>query len=184
VLPRPLVEVTLEFQLAEGDATRRVNEWAGQPLPLSATAWQDGVLRVRLSGAESAIGAARRKLGGEEVSNAGTYWSDLREHRLAFFAGEAPLWRVSLPQTAEPLVLAPSQSQLIEWGGGLRWLKTAAGAGDVRNAAKHATLFRAADKSAGAFAPLEPVNARLHKALKAAFDPAGILNPGRMYADF
>jgi FAD/FMN-containing dehydrogenase len=24
---------------------------------------------------------------------------------------------------------------------------------------------------------------RLHRALKRAFDPAGILNPGRMYAD-
>jgi glycolate oxidase FAD binding subunit len=185
VLPRPPVEVTLEFQLAEGDATRRVNEWAGQPLPLSATAWQDGVLRVRLSGAESAIGAARRKLGGEEVSNAGTYWSDLREHRLAFFAGEAPLWRVSLPQTAEPLVLAPSQSQLIEWGGGLRWVRGALDPLAIRSTAErlggHATLFRGGDKSAGAFQPLKPAVDKIHRRLKAAFDPAGILNPRRMY---
>ena len=185
VLPRPPVEVTLEFQMAEADATRRVNEWAGQPLPLSATAWQDGVLRVRLSGAESAIGAARRKLGGEEVANAGTYWSDLREHRLAFFAGDAPLWRVSLPQTAEPLMLARSQSQLIEWGGGLRWVRGALDPLAIRSTAErlggHATLFRGGDKSAGAFQPLKPAVDKIHRRLKAAFDPAGILNPRRMY---
>jgi len=63
----------------------------------------------------------------------------------------------------------------------LRWVKVDE---SIRRVAPQATLFRASDKSAGAFAPLEPVNARLHKALKAAFDPAGILNPGRMYADF
>jgi glycolate oxidase FAD binding subunit len=47
----------------------------------------------------------------------------------------------------------------------------------------HATLFRAGDKGAGCFAPLEPVLERLHRQLKAAFDPAGILNPGRMLAE-
>jgi glycolate oxidase FAD binding subunit len=31
--------------------------------------------------------------------------------------------------------------------------------------------------------PLPPVLARLHRELKAVFDPAGILNPGRMYAE-
>ena len=44
----------------------------------------------------------------------------------------------------------------------------------------HATLFRAQDKGAGWLAPLDPVLMRLHRELKAAFDPAGILNPGRL----
>ena len=48
----------------------------------------------------------------------------------------------------------------------------------------HATLFRAADKSAGVFAPLAPALARLHREIKRALDPAGILNPGRLYPDF
>jgi len=48
----------------------------------------------------------------------------------------------------------------------------------------HATLFRGGDKSGGVFAPLAPALARLHRGLKAAFDPAGIFNPGRLYPDF
>jgi glycolate oxidase FAD binding subunit len=69
----------------------------------------------------------------------------------------------------------------------LRWLASSAPAGEVREAARraggHATLFRAADKSAGAFAPLEPLVARLHRDLKRTFDPAGIFNPGRLYPE-
>ena len=185
VLPRPPVEVTLAFELGEADATRRVNEWAGQPLPLSGTAWQEGVLRVRLSGADSAIGAARRKLGGSEVAGAENFWNDLREHRLPFFAGEAPLWRVSLPQTAEPLALSASQAQLVEWGGGVRWIRGALDPLAIRSTAErlggHATLFRGGDKSVGVFQPLEPAIAKIHRRLKAAFDPAGVINPRRMY---
>jgi glycolate oxidase FAD binding subunit len=45
----------------------------------------------------------------------------------------------------------------------------------------HATLFRGGDKSAGAFHPLKPAILKIHRRLKDAFDPAGILNPGRMY---
>jgi glycolate oxidase FAD binding subunit len=44
-------------------------------------------------------------------------------------------------------------------------------------------MFRAADKGAGCFSPLDPVLERLHRALKQAFDPAGILNPGRLYPE-
>jgi len=73
-------------------------------------------------------------------------------------------------------------------GGALRWLRSGADAGAVREAAAraggHATLFRGGDKTAGVFAPLAPALARLHRELKAAFDPAGVFNPGRLYPDF
>jgi glycolate oxidase FAD binding subunit len=77
--------------------------------------------------------------------------------------------------------------QFIEWGGAQRWWRTPAPAAEVRAAAAgacgHATLVRAADKSAGAFAPLSGELMRIHRALKTAFDPERILNPGRLYAD-
>jgi glycolate dehydrogenase FAD-binding subunit len=95
------------------------------------------------------------------------------------------LWRLSLPSTSPPLAL--EGRQLIEWNGGLRWLKSRMPAGAVREtlhrAKGHATLFRAADKSAGCFAPPEPLLERLQRQLKSAFDPAGIFNPGRLLAE-
>jgi glycolate oxidase FAD binding subunit len=183
VLPRPAREATLAFESGEASAVARANEWAGKPLPISATAWQDGVLRVRLSGAESAVQAARAKLGGEEAADGARYWTELRDHRLSFFTPGRPLWRISVPQTCAPLAF--DATPLVEWGGGVRWLSGYLEADRVRAAAKaaggHATLFRGGDKSAGVFHPLEPAILKIHRRLKAAFDPAGILNPGRMY---
>ena len=183
VLPRPAAEITLAFEADEATASALANTWAGQPLPISATAWQDAMLRVRLSGAESAVAAARAKLGGEELAGGAQYWRDLRDHRLPFFAGAQPLWRLSVPQTAAPLALG--RPALVEWGGGLRWIAGTLDAAMVRAAAEgaggHATLFRGGDKAAGVFHPLGPAILKIHQRLKAAFDPAGILNPGRMY---
>jgi glycolate oxidase FAD binding subunit len=188
VLPRPQRELTLAFDMRQARAIETCNRWAGQPLAISATAWCDDRLRLRLSGAASAIEAARARLGGEPLdeAEAAGYWRDIREQGDRFFAGEDPLWRLSLPSASPPLELPGAQ--LIEWGGALRWLKSGAAAAVVRGAADqaggHATLFRAADKSAGAFAPLAPAIARLHREIKAALDPAGILNPGRLYPGF
>jgi len=182
VLPRAPVEATLAFEMPEADAITHMNQWAGQPLPLSATAWEHGRLRVRLSGAETAVAAAKKKLGGEELDGT-SYWHDLREHRLPFFAPGQALWRVSVPQTTQPLSLAAAT--LVEWGGGLRWVCGEVDALAVRSSAErtggHATLFRGGDKSVGVFHPLKPAVAKIHRRLKSAFDPAGILNPGRMY---
>ena len=74
---------------------------------------------------------------------------------------------------------------LIDWGGALRWLRTGAPAADVRTAAEraggHAALFRGGDRTGAVFHPLAPAVRKLHERIKAAFDPAGIFNPGRMY---
>jgi len=185
VLPRPQHELTLRLELDEERALAALNAWGAQPLPISASAWEAGALTLRLSGAESAVRAAARKLGGSELQAAAPFWDAVREHRALFFSGGEPLWRLSVASTAAPLAL-PGR-QLIEWGGALRWLKSAAPAAVVREGAKraggHATLFRGGERSAGAFSPLDAVLLRLHRELKAAFDPAGILNPGRLYPE-
>jgi len=188
VLPRPAAECTLRLELPQDKAIESLNRWAGMPLPLSASAWREGELCVRLSGAERAVQAAAQKLGGEALGavHAGRFWSGIREQSDPYFAGDAPLWRLSVPSAAAPLELAGEL--LVEWGGALRWLRSAADAVTVRAAAAraggHATLFRGGDKSAGVFAPLAPGLLRLHRELKAAFDPAGVLNPGRLHPDF
>jgi len=185
VLPLPVAESTLRFSKTAADAIAAINTWAGQPLPLSATAWTDGNLRVRLSGAKAAVEAAVTKLGGERVEpeQAAHFWQGIREHTDPFFRTTLPLWRLSIKSTTPALALPGAQ--MIEWGGALRWLATAAGAETVRAAAKssggHATLFRGGDKSTGAFQPLPAAMLAIHRNLKHTFDPAGILNPGRMY---
>jgi glycolate oxidase FAD binding subunit len=183
VLPRPPASITLSYPLDEAAATRQVNVWAGQPLPLSGTAWLAGRLLVRLSGAESAVAAARAKMGGDEATDLPDFWEALRDHRIAFFDSPNPLWRLSVPQTAAPI--PTSHHQLIEWGGGQRWISGDLNAGAIRAAVQaaggHATLFRHGDKSVGVFHPLQPALMKIHRRLKDAFDPHGILNPGRMY---
>ena len=182
VLPRPSAEVTLVLEMDQASAIAEANRWAGLPLPLSGTAWQDGKLHVRLSGAASAVAAAKAKIGGEEIE-AQDYWRDLREQRLPFFSTGAPLWRLSVPQTAEPIVT--QAAQLIEWGGGVRWLNGEHDTLTLRSTAErlggHATRFRGGDRAVGVFHPLKPALMKIHRRLKEAFDPSGILNPGRMY---
>jgi len=192
VLPLPAASATLRFEMDPAAALQALNRWGGQPLPLSASAWWDGMLVVRLSGAAAAVQSACRTLGGEAIDPplAAAFWQGLRDHRDEFFVGAAravqggaALWRLSLPQTAPPLSL--SGEQLIEWGGAQRWLCTTTPAAPIREAAAaaggHATLFRALDKSAGVFTPLMPPLERIQRELKAAFDPERIFNPGRMY---
>ena len=81
--------------------------------------------------------------------------------------------------------LALPGEQLIEWGGAQRWWRTTAETAVVRDAAAraggHATLMRGTDRSQGVFTPLSAVLMRTHQALKQAFDPARIFNPGRLY---
>ncbi len=183
VLPRPSVEATLAFALDEAKAIEQANRWAGQPLPISGAAWLDGVLRVRLSGAESAVKAARARLGGEAVADGDAFWRELREHRLPYFRAGTPLWRLSVPQASPPI--ATPHAQLVDWGGGQRWVSGELDATAIRasvgQAGGHATLFRGGDKSSGVFHPLAPAIEKIHRRLKEAFDPAGILNSRRMY---
>ena len=189
VLPKPPAEATLRLELPQDQAIETMNRWGGQPLPISATCWQGtqmgGLLTVRLSGARAAVAAARGKIGGEAVGDADAFWRGVREQQDDFFSGAAALWRLSLPSKRAPLAL-PGEP-LIEWGGALRWLTFDGPAAAVREAAAraggHATLFRGGDRSVGAFHPLPAPLMAIHRNLKRNFDPQGLFNPGRLYAD-
>ena len=183
VTPLPAIEQTLRFGLPEADAVCRTNEWAGQPWPISATAWSDGALIVRLSGTTAGVRAAQATLGGELVADGAAFWMTLREQTHGFFqrADGATLWRVSVPPTTMPLNLGAT---LIEWRGAQRWIWSTSPAAEIRARVKtaggHATAFRQHDRI-DVFDPLAPALAQIHQRLKREFDPAGIFNPGRMY---
>lgn len=190
LLPRPARELTLRFECASAAALSRCQQWGLRPWPISASFWADGQLFLRLSGAAAAVEAARRALGGELCSNADAFWRSVREQQHPAFAGNAVLWRLALPPAAPAL----AGEFAFEWGGGQRWLRSDAdSAGDdetVRRAAAavggHATLFRAPESlrcRVGAFAPLAPALLAVQQRLKKAFDPHGVFNSGRMYAE-
>jgi glycolate oxidase FAD binding subunit len=188
VLPRPPAEATMRFELPAPQALAAVAGWAARPLSLAASAWQDGILMIRLAGAVAAVAAAQREIGGSTVpeAEARVFWEDLREQRLPFFTGEMPLWRLAVPPTAAMIDLPGPQ--LIEWHGGQRWWRGDLPATTLRAAAAaaggHATLFRGGDRSAGAFTQPAPVLLDLHRRLKAAFDPRGVFNAQRLFPDF
>src|SRR5690606_4038704 len=161
VLPVAPAEATLAFDADEGHALQRLHRWGGQPLPLNASRWLQEAgtgerLYLRLRGAVAAVEAACERLlaeaPGQRLDNAeaGADWSACRDQRLPFFthapSADHGLWRVSLPQTAAPLLAA--WPQLIEWQGAQRWLwAPVAAAEQIRRAAReaggHAQLFRA-----------------------------------------
>jgi len=183
--PLPRSETTVRLEVSQAEALRQMNAWGGRALPISAACHVAGQLFVRLSGAEPAVDGARKKIGGESLDEAERFWTDVREHELDFFKRAPTLWRLSLRPTAPPLELPGPQ--VVEWNGALRWVASDSDANAVRRAASksggHATLFRANAKSAVTFQPLSPPLHALHKRLKAVFDPHGILNAGRLYAD-
>lgn len=186
VLPQPTAERTLVFAMDADEAISRLNRWGGQPLPISASFWHDKQLWLRLSGARAAVEAATSMLGGAEMAADSGFWASVREQTHPAFAADI-LWRLALPSTAGDPGLAGLRA--IEWGGALRWYAGEQEA--VRGAAArlggHATLYRASESlrcREGAFAPLSPAMLALHRRLKKSFDPKGILNPGRLYAEF
>jgi len=111
-------------------------------------------------------------------------WEDLRHMRLPPLTAPR-LWRLSVPHAGQ--LPALDGRWLINWAGAERWLASEAPAEAIRVAARaaggHATLFRGAALDENIFEPLAPELLALHQRLAAALDPAGVLNPGRMYAE-
>ena len=127
------------------------------------------------------------------------FWDEMT--RLSVFeASDHPLWRISTAPTKGPVIVAAISRYMpvlavYDWSGGLVWLDVPvtsdAGAADVRRVIAshggHATLIRAAAATRAetdVFQTLEPGVQRISQKLKATFDPANILNPGRMYVAF
>jgi len=166
------------------------------------------VTAVRLEGPPSSVAWRCEHLRGQLGSfgpteelhsmNSARLWREVAD--MAVFADRpaAAVWRVSVAPTAGPAVAAAAcradDLYYFDWGGGLLLIAmadlTADRAERLRAAVAasgggHATLLRASPEQRGSLPPFEPPGAakeRLTRRIKDAFDPRGVLNPGRLYA--
>lgn len=199
VLPAP--ETTLTLVLGGLDPVRAVTAMAaslGSPFEVTGAAHDPatGQTRLRIEGFADSVAYRADRLakalgdfGAATVdeAEAGPTWAAIRD--VTAFAGlPGDVWRVHAKATDAPglLARAGARAALLDWGGGLIWLLTDEGS-DLRARlgafAGHATLWRAAPETCAAIAPFPPeapAVAALSRALRARFDPRGILNPGLM----
>ncbi|HEV2334378.1 MAG TPA: glycolate oxidase subunit GlcE [Stellaceae bacterium] len=128
------------------------------------------------------------------------FWRGVAEVAPLAAEGERAVWRISVApargiEVAEAIARALDAMWLLDWGGGLIWVSVPeiadAGAQVIRRAIRgadgrgtgHAMLARASPAMRRAVAVFEPQPAplaALSRRVKDAFDPAHILNPGRM----
>ena len=186
VLPRPETERTVCPDWPAETLHGRIEAVLRAGAPVTGAAHDGERAWVRLAGAASAVEAGAEKIGGAPAED-DEFWTRLRDQRLVFFTGDpgVPLWRIALPP-GTPAPDLPGRA-LLDWAGQQRWLRSDAPAARVRGAAVaaggHATRFSGGNDDEPVFTPLDPVLLRLHRRLKQALDPAGVLNPGRMCPD-
>jgi len=200
VVPRPATETTLSLECNQTTALQCFGDWNLKPWPISASAWTEGRLFLRLSGAVAAVQTACREIGGDVLDDAeaGNFWKSVREQTAAWFKLEPgeTLWRLSLPASAPALELRVERPDpmFLEWHGMQRWLKAQEIdrtdlRAQVHQLGGHLTRFRHGPPRAAhppdarqgpAFEPLAPALSAIHRRLKAEFDPHGIFNFNRL----
>ena len=210
VLPKPAATATLRCQISQEKALRILNEWAGQPLPLSASCWignqdSDGELTIRLSGAVAAVKAAIPLMSSlvntYEITpeEAAIFWNDVREQKLSAFTsltGNQTLYRLALPAACGPLVFPNSnKDEVLEWHGQQRWVKAP---GDeatftaikkiVSSHGGHVTRFKQGSDVDPSLQRFTLLSEQAHSTaletvlarLRSAFDPAGVFATKRL----
>ncbi len=141
----------------------------------------------------AAFGDADLVEGNQEAA----HWRGIRDASLLAEPRARAVWRVSLkavdvPSYVDALATDIAFAHFYDWGGGLVWIavedRADGGAGPIRQRLTpfggHATLVRAPQDvppHVRRFQPLSDGEMRLSRAVKASFDPHGILNLGRMY---
>ena len=183
VLPRPPAMRTLALPIDARQGLVELERLARTALPLSASCWTGGTLYLRFDGSPRTLDDLEARVGGRVVDDGDAWWASIRDQTHGFFAAASTLWRLHVPAESPADLL--DGDALIEWNGTQRWYALDSGTvfETARAAGGYATLFRSPGPRGSAFSePSVPLR-RLHAALKRVFDPAGILNPGRMYPD-
>ena len=187
VLPKPETEKTLVIEKPLNDSIEFINSLETQRLPVTASAYHENRLYLRLSGLESTLDHYLKKLQSDSVETDSHFWQQLKDQQLDFFKTDKTLWRFSLPPSTLPLDL--KGSTLYEWRGAQRWfiaedneISTEEILSVVKQAGGHATQFKNGDRQGEVVTTLPDVLKKYHIKLKQAMDPDGILNQGRLFS--
>jgi glycolate oxidase FAD binding subunit len=183
-LPADMAAASQVLQGANGSVTLLRIEGVGPSVEFRAE---------RLHEILSAFGRPERL--DEAVSRAA--WIEVRDVHCLADGHERLVWRISVPPMQGPRLLANLRASchargFCDWAGGLVWLDVPpsadGSAATIRDAippgAGHATLIRAPEPlraSIDVFQAQPPAMAALTQRVRHAFDPLGLLNPGRMY---
>ena len=190
VIPVPEYEISIEFASeSQAKTIRRFSRFARYLPTLSACNWHNGLARMRLTGSKLAVAhdyaVLKRKY--TLVESDPSHWSMVADLEDPFFKNSGQqqiIVAIDLPPATVPIDF-PGE-QLIDWGGARRYLKTDLSLEAVRKITEtvggYVTLLTGGDRDCS-FHPPAPGLMRVHSRLKAAFDPRGILNPGRLYPD-
>lgn len=187
LLPKPQKEITLTFESDQQAALKFFQESRLQQLPITASAWFNGQVFLRLSESDTTLAHAQQKLGFDLFTDYDDFWTDLRDHRHHFFGrNDKPLWRLSLPPATKQ-ISSIDDNQLIEWGGTQRWINSNAPPNIIQNVAAsnngYACMFKGNLPETPCFPALDKSLMTLHKQLKRNMDPNGIFSPRRIYSD-
>jgi glycolate oxidase FAD binding subunit len=207
VLPKPETMATLAWRgLTEADAIALLSEALCSPYEVAAAAHQGAtedrsrtLLRLENFARSTAYRAealrrALKRFGAAELiegASAAEAWTAIRD-LTSFVDRDGALWRLSsAPSKAGDLVAGLSgvaeKDTVIDWGGSAIYLRapeTESAAKTIRAEARrhhgHASLFRASPtyREAAKGSLTDAAVTALSERVKAAFDPAGILNPG------
>ena len=146
----------------------------------AAVGFETGLLKSR----GSVIAAAATRIDGDVLPDDRGTWAGLREMQLPFFAGAEDLWCVSLRSDSAHFM--PHENWLIDWRGARRWLASRCDRESIdshlRDSGGEAWQLRGAGAGADIFPARSEAYREMLQRLKQALDPAGIFNPGRLYA--
>ncbi len=186
LLPKPQKEITLTFESDQTSALQFFRESRLQQLPITASAWFNDQVYLRLSESETVLEHSKKKLGFDLLGDYDDFWTDIRDHQHHFFGRtDKPLWRLSLPPATKQ-ISSVDDNQLIEWGGAQRWINSNAPANIIQNIATsnngYAYMFKGDLPETPCFPVLDKPLMLLHKQLKRNMDPNGIFSPGRIYS--
>ncbi len=168
VFPKPPLSQIFAARLDAGAGLALLRRVWSSPLEATALVYAGGSAFVRLEGERAPLAEKAAML--RAMAGAAETDDPLP-------VPPSDVWRVTLPPSRAPELVKGAALWQADWAGGLVWIA----GGDAVHAAAERLGGHARRMRGGPFPPEPPARAALTRAVKAAFDPLGLFNPGRMH---